>query len=90
MKKVINLDFIRKKNIKESIEKILHNSNPSHNQRLWLVGFLYYCKLNKEQISKFIADNNQWTDYNPKITSYQIESFFKNKSKIVSSHKPSS
>jgi len=82
MKKVINLDFIKRTDKKEAIEKILQSPNPSHNKRLWLVGFLYYCKLNKEQINKFIEENNQWTDYNSKITCYQVNSFLNNKKKV--------
>jgi Bifunctional DNA primase/polymerase, N-terminal. len=51
--------------IKQKIVTHLQNTNCSHNDRLWMVGFLYTTlHLQKNDILELIKTYGQWTDYN--------------------------
>jgi hypothetical protein len=56
---------------------ILRAPNPTHYERLWLVGFLKYIGYSYEEVLQIIELLCEWSDYNPEITAYQVRSVFK-------------
>lgn len=74
MLKKIYLDAKRKE-----IKSILSNSNASHKQRCYLVGFLKSVQVgySESEVLKIIGDLNCWQDYDARITAYQVSSIFK-------------
>lgn len=56
------------------IMEVLLDVHPSHNSRLWLVGFLRYCGYSDSDIEEIIRKHCRWSDYDPSYTRYQIDS----------------
>jgi len=74
------LNRVFKPDKKVEIMAILKSRNPSHNQRLWMVGFLKYaCGYSNQEVCNIIRLYNCWEDYNPSITEYQVESVKKSR-----------
>jgi hypothetical protein len=72
------------------VHDILMHFNPTHEERLWLVGFLKYAGYTQEEVFKIIDQHCQWQDYNPKITAYQVGTVFNHRvpeSRSSSHHK---
>lgn len=46
--------------------------HPSHQERLWLVGFLEYAGYSIADIIGIIHKQNHWEDYNREYTNYQV------------------
>jgi len=56
---------------------ILFAPHPTHEERLWLAGFLKYAGYTVEEVCKIIDQQCEWQDYKPSITAYQVESVFR-------------
>lgn len=76
-----NLDFIHSDSIRHRIERYLHASNPDHNDRMWLVGWLYHVpenpQLSKQEIIDLILQNAHWSNLDPEIVEEQVASVIK-------------
>jgi hypothetical protein len=59
------------------ITDILFAPHPTHEERLWLAGFLKYAGYTVEEVCKIIDQHCEWQDYNPSITAYQVASVFR-------------
>jgi len=59
------------------IFNILQAIHPTHPERLWLAGFLKYAGYSYDGTFKIIDEHAQWEDYDPKITSYQLATVYK-------------
>ena len=59
------------------ISDILQAANPSHFERLWMVGFLRYVGHSSDEVIEIIDQHCEWSDYSPGITAYQVRSVFK-------------
>ena len=55
---------------------VLKDIHPTHNSRLWFVGFLRYVGYTKEEVQGIIFDLNEWDDYNEEETWKQICSVY--------------
>jgi len=55
---------------------ILQAPRPTHEERLWLVGFLKYVGYSQLQVFDIVDKHGQWSDYNATITDYQIATVF--------------
>jgi len=74
------LDRIFMEEKRQEIEKILKSEKTDHNQRIWMVGFLYTTVgLTEKEILFLIDKENNWGDYNLKTTKNQIHSICKTK-----------
>ena len=78
----INLEFvlnnlIRAKSKRQEILKILTQSDPTHQERLYLAGFLGFILKDPELVFELIDLNNRWENYNPRITRNQVYSVFR-------------
>jgi len=51
---------------------ILEAGHPTHSERLWLVGFLKFCRYTMIEVIDIIREHAQWADYNEQKTSYQV------------------
>ncbi|MCW3140639.1 MAG: hypothetical protein N2V72_00445 [Methanophagales archaeon] len=58
---------------------ILQKEEPTHYERLWLVGYLKWLGFNADEVMDIIDNHNNWLDYKRNITWYQICSVFKTK-----------
>lgn len=67
-----DLDRVASKKKRKEILTILTSPEPSHYQRLWLVGFLLYCGYSYDAICEIIDKHNQWNDYDKHITRFQV------------------
>lgn len=68
---------------------ILMHFHPTHEERLWLVGFLKYAGYKYKEVLDIIDNHCQWSDYKPDVTSYQVSTVFKQayrKLTVSSSH----
>jgi len=61
---------------------ILQKEEPTHYERLWLVGYLKWLGFNADEVMDIIDKHNNWLDYKRNITWYQICSVFKTKTKM--------
>jgi DNA primase large subunit len=78
---ILNKILTTKKKIE--VMSILEDPHATHYQRVWMVGFLKYgCGYTNQQVFDIINRFNRWTDYNPNITRYQIESVKKQRGRI--------
>jgi len=68
------------------VHDILMHFGPTHEERLWLVGFLKYAGYSYEQVVDIIDKHCQWQDYDPNITAYQVATVFKQSHRPSSSH----
>jgi len=94
------LDFIYSPKKRQELENILNHYHPSHEERLFLVGFVNHCGLSKRSIDKLIKNHSNWDDYNEIDTDIQTASICKeprffsedfpsvNPSNIKSQYKP--
>ena len=57
---------------------ILQAIHPTHEERLWLAGFLKYAGYSYEEVFQIIDQHSDWTRYDPKITRYQLSTVFNN------------
>lgn len=73
------LDKIKSQKKKFEVFDILQAMNPTHHERLWLVGFLKFVGYSSWEVCAIIDDHSAWTDYNAEITSYQVATIFKAK-----------
>lgn len=69
-----DLDFIKSREKRKKVLRILEDPNPPHNDRLWLVGFLNYIGLSEICINNVISQYNKWSDFDRFITKKQIRS----------------
>lgn len=73
------LYFIKSDRKRRKVLKILRDSDPDHNDRLWLAGFLNYIGLNQSGIINVITQFNHWSDYDKGTTRNQVKSVLKGK-----------
>jgi hypothetical protein len=74
----MELSDIKSGRKRREVLEVLNDTQPTHNQRLWLAGFLgYITDKNEQEVFDFIHRLNSWSDYNEKITRQQIKSVFK-------------
>ena len=59
------------------VAAILVACHPTHAQRLWLVGFLKFCGYSMPEVLDIIREHCHWSDYNDRVTSYQIGTIFR-------------
>jgi len=59
------------------ITDILFAPHPTHEERVWLAGFLKYAGYTVDEVCKIIDQHCEWQDYKPSITAYQVESVFR-------------
>jgi hypothetical protein len=69
-----------------SCAEILDACRPSHSQRLWLVGFLKFCGYSMNEVLDIIRDYCEWSDYNERVTSYQVGTIFRQRPQRTQSH----
>jgi hypothetical protein len=67
------LSFVRREDRRRELRSILEDTNPSHSERLWFVGFLHSaCGLREREITELILKEAPWgTD--KEITRTQVE-----------------
>jgi len=73
------LKFIHNLNKREQIKDILTNPVASHNQRVYLAGFLMFCGKTEQEVIEIINKYCRWNDYNRSITEKQVTAFFTSK-----------
>lgn len=75
---VEDLNFILKDDIRSRIESYLHSSNPDHDDRLWLVGWLYNVpddpNLSQRDIVNLIMRHARWDNLERDVVESQVES----------------
>ena len=74
---LVAFGFIHSERKRNDVLQVLQNPHPDHRDRLWLVGFLKYCKLSRSRTVALIHRYNQWSDYNRTHTRYQIKSVWR-------------
>jgi len=62
---------------------ILEKEEPTHYERLWVVGYLKWLGFTADEIMEIIDNHNNWLDYDRNITWYQICSVFKTKTNML-------
>ena len=65
---------------------ILEAVRPSHFERLWLVGFLMYAGYPMPDVLDIIQEHCQWSDYNERVTAYQVATVFHQRPKRTQNH----
>lgn len=65
--------------IKKQLEifDILQAIRPTHNERLFLSGFLKYVGYSCKETIKIIDEHCEWSDYNQDFTAYQVAKVYK-------------
>jgi DNA primase large subunit len=71
------LSLIYKREKRDDVEAVLFNPAPSHYDRLWMVGFLFYAGYTSLQVCDLIYDLNEWDKYDEKTTYNQVMSIAK-------------
>ncbi len=71
------LSKIKSFEIQQKIYNILHSEDPSHYERLWMVGFLKYVGYTVEEICDIINAEASWIDYDARVTYCQVSSIFR-------------
>lgn len=66
--------------------EILDACRPTHAQRLWLVGFLKFCGYTVSEVLSVIRDYNEWSDYNERVTAYQVGTVFRQRPQRTQNH----
>jgi hypothetical protein len=56
---------------------ILQAIRPTHEERLWLAGFLKYAGYSCDEVIDILHKHCEWSDYDPGITAYQVATVFK-------------
>jgi len=64
------------------VMNILQKEEPTHYERVWLVGYLKWLGFDAEEVMEIIDNHNNWLDYDRNITWYQICSVFKTKTNM--------
>jgi len=72
----IPIDNVRSYQKAKEIRKILSDPNPTHNQRLYLVGFLKSVGYSEGKVWDLIRNYAKWEDFDGVKTKYQIRSVF--------------
>lgn len=68
-------DLITHDGYREEVREVLTASDPAHNRRLWLAGFLSDAVgMSLREIVQLIDRHNRWVDYDRAITERQAES----------------
>jgi DNA primase large subunit len=65
---------------------ILEACRPTHAQRLWLVGFLKYVGYSMPEVMGIIQGYCHWTDYNERVTAYQVGTIFHQRPQRTQNH----
>ena len=65
---------------------VLDASHPTHSERLWLVGFLKFCGYSMAEVLDIIYDHAQWSDYNSRVTAYQVGTVFHQRPQQTQNH----
>ena len=65
------------------VMNILQKEEPTHYERLWVVGYLKWLGFTADEIMEIIDNHNNWLDYDRNITWYQICSVFKTKTNMA-------
>ena len=65
---------------------ILEAVRPSHSERLWLVGFLKFAGYSMEAVLDIIQEHCQWSDYNGRVTAYQVATVFHQRPQRTQNH----
>jgi len=60
------------------VHDILMHFGPTHEERLWMVGFLKYVGYTQREVIGIIHQHCLWQDYDPGITAYQVATVFNN------------
>jgi len=73
---------------KKAIEcaNIIEAGHPTHSERLWLVGFLKFCSYSMAEVLDIIHEHAQWSDYNSRITAYQVGTVFHQRPQQTQNH----
>ncbi len=66
------LDKVISSRKRQELLDILHAFRPSHDKRLWLVGFLDYVGYSFYEICGIISSENRWGDYDKDRTAGQV------------------
>ncbi len=70
-----SLSAIKSDKYRNDIIEILHDINPRHNRRVWMVGFLHNAiGMSEHEIMDLIDQEENWRDYDRRITQEQISS----------------
>ena len=64
------------------ITSILHKCEATHNERIFLTGYLKWIGFTAEEVMQIIDKNNQWHNYNAGLSWYQICSIYKVKAHL--------
>jgi hypothetical protein len=68
------------------ISGILEACRPAHPQRLWLVGFLKFAGYQMDEVLDIIREHCHWSDYNTRITTYQVGTIFHHRPHQTQNH----
>lgn len=74
-----SLSLVKSEHKRKNILEILENKRARHNQRLWMVGFLFYAGYSISDVCRIIRDNCFWADYDQNYTEYQVNSIYSGK-----------
>lgn len=70
-----SLSFIQREDIRQKVAGILRDSNPAHNDRCWLAGWLYAAAgLDESEIVSLIVQEARWGDLDEDIVANQVSS----------------
>jgi len=83
---IFYVDKIRSIKKQLQVHDILMHFGPTHEERLWLVGFLKYVGYTQREVLNIVAEHCLWSDYNPDITGYQVATVFGQGHRSSSSH----
>ena len=72
---------------KKAIEcaNIIEAGHPTHSERLWLVGFMKFAGYSMPEVLDIIHSHCHWTDFNDRITAYQVGTVFHQRPKVGTS-----
>ena len=88
----MNPEYLNKINSdKKAIEcaTILEAVRPSHSERLWLVGFMKYAQYTMTEVLDIIQEHCHWSDYNERVTAYQVATVFHQRPQKTQNHSAS-
>jgi hypothetical protein len=69
------LEFVKRDDIRADLADVLATKNPSHNRRIWLVGWLYSTAgLPTSEIVDLVIDEARWDNLDRETTRKQVES----------------
>jgi hypothetical protein len=68
------------------VAAILDVCHPTHSERLWLCGFLKFCGYSMPEVLDIIREQCHWSDYNERITAYQVGTVFHQQPQRTKNH----